>query len=90
MHYSTDPGGHLRALINNPDLIVGDELTGSLDTISAGLVFEFFETLVQQGKTTVMATHDRELDGRIPRVEEVRDGRVVGAGEVDSRLVTEL
>ncbi len=77
-----------RALANDPKLLVGDEPTGNLDTISAGLVFELFEELVRQGKTIVMVTHDRELAGRIPRVEEVRDGRIVGAGEVDARLVT--
>ena len=78
-----------RALVNDPKLIVGDEPTGNLDTISAGLVFELFENLVRQGKTIVMVTHDRDLAGRIPRVEEVRDGRIVGAGEVDARLVTD-
>ncbi len=77
-----------RALVNDPKLIVGDEPTGNLDTISAGLVFELFENLVRQGKTIVMVTHDRDLAGRIPRVEEVRDGRIVAAGDVDARLVT--
>ena len=76
-----------RALVNDPKLLVGDEPTGNLDTISAGLVFELFEELVRQGKTIVMVTHDRDLAGRIPRVEEVRDGRIVGAGGVDARLV---
>ncbi len=76
-----------RALVNDPKLLVGDEPTGNLDTISAGLVFELFEELVRQGKTIVMVTHDRELASRIPRVEEVRDGRLVSAGEVDARLV---
>ncbi len=76
-----------RALVNDPKLIVGDEPTGNLDTISAGLVFELFEDLVRQGKTIVMVTHDRDLAGRIPRVEEVRDGRIVGADGVDARLV---
>ena len=79
-----------RALVNDPRLLVGDEPTGNLDTISAGLVFELFELLVQQGKTIIMVTHDRELAGRIPRIEEVRNGRIVGAGEVDARLVTGL
>ena len=77
-----------RALVNDPKLIVGDEPTGNLDSISAGLVFDLFEELVRQGKTIVMVTHDRDLAGRIPRVEEVRDGRIVGAGKVDARLVT--
>ncbi len=77
-----------RALVNDPRLLVGDEPTGNLDTISAGLVFELFEHLVQQGKTIIMVTHDRDLAGRIPRIEEVRNGRIVMAGEVDARLVT--
>ncbi len=69
-----------RALANDPKLIVGDEPTGNLDTVSAGLVFAVFEELVEQGKTLIMVTHDRELAGMMPRVEEVRDGRLVGAG----------
>jgi len=76
-----------RALANNPKLIVGDEPTGNLDVISAGLMFALFEDLVEQGTTIVMVTHDRDLAGQIPRVEEVRDGRLVSAEQVDQRLV---
>jgi putative ABC transport system ATP-binding protein len=75
-----------RALANDPELIVGDEPTGNLDTVSAGLVFALFEELVDQGKTLVMVTHDRELARLVPRMEEVRDGRLVAAGEIDQRL----
>lgn len=76
-----------RALANDPQVIVGDEPTGNLDTVSAGLVFAMFEDLVANGKTVVMVTHDRDLAGQIPRVEEVRDGRLMNAAEVDARLV---
>ena len=76
-----------RALVNDPQLIVGDEPTGNLDTVSAGLAFALFEELVEQGKTVILVTHDRDLAGLIPRVEEVRDGRLVAAGEIDQRLV---
>jgi putative ABC transport system ATP-binding protein len=75
-----------RALANDPELIVGDEPTGNLDTVSAGLVFGVFEELVAQGKTIVMVTHDRGLAGHLPRVEEVRDGRLTGTNAVDLRL----
>jgi putative ABC transport system ATP-binding protein len=75
-----------RALANDPELIVGDEPTGNLDTISAGLVFALFEELVAQGKTVVMVTHDRELARHLPRIEEVRDGRLAAAREIDRRL----
>lgn len=76
-----------RALANDPQLVVGDEPTGNLDTVSAGLIFALFEELVEQDKTLVMVTHDRALSRLIPRVEEVRDGRLVPADEVDQRLL---
>lgn len=77
-----------RALANEPTLLVGDEPTGNLDSVSAALMFALFEELVDKGMTMVMVTHDRELAGQIPRVVEVRDGRILSASEVDDRLVT--
>jgi putative ABC transport system ATP-binding protein len=76
-----------RALVNDPKLIVGDEPTGNLDSVSAGLVFGLFEELVDQGKTIVMVTHDKDLAEMIPRVEEVRAGQLISADQVDTRLV---
>ncbi len=78
-----------RALVNDPQLIVGDEPTGNLDSVSAGIVFSLFEDLVEQGKTIIMVTHDKDLAGLIPRVEEVRDGRLVAVEDIDKRLVTD-
>jgi len=75
-----------RALANDPQLLVGDEPTGNLDTVSAGLVFALFEELVDRGKTLIMVTHDRELARLVPRVEELRDGRLVAADQMDRRL----
>ncbi len=76
-----------RALANDPALLVGDEPTGNLGVVSAGLMFGLFEDLVDQGKTMVMVTHNRDLAGQVPRVQEVRDGRLLEASEVDQRLV---
>ena len=76
-----------RALANDPQLIVGDEPTGNLDTVSAGLVIALFEELVEKEKTIIMVTHDRELAGQIPRVEEVRNGQLVSPDQIDHRLV---
>ena len=78
-----------RALSNDPRLIVGDEPTGNLDSVSAGLIFALFEELVENGKTIIMVTHDRELAGKIPRVEEVRNGQLVSAEAIDRRLVAD-
>lgn len=76
-----------RALANEPKVLVGDEPTGNLDTVSAGLIFGLFEELVANGTTIIMVTHDRDLAGQVPRVVEVRDGRIMTAREIDQRLV---
>ncbi len=76
-----------RALANDPPLIVGDEPTGNLDAVSSGLMFSLFEDLIAQGKTMVMVTHDKDLAGKVPRVQEVRDGYLLDASEVNRRLI---
>ena len=76
-----------RALANDPPLIVGDEPTGNLDLVSAGLMFALFEDLIAQGKTMVMVTHDKDLAGKVPRVQEVRDGLLLDSSLVDRRLM---
>ncbi len=59
-----------RALANDPQRIVGDEPTGNLDTVSAGLVLVLFEELVEQDKMLTMVTHDRDLTKLVPRIEK--------------------
>ncbi len=50
-----------RALINNPQIIVADEPTGSLDSQTSMVIFKIFRQIVNSGKTVVMVTHDRQL-----------------------------
>lgn len=65
-----------RALANDPPLLVGDEPTGNLDSRTAQDVFELFSQLVEQGKTMLMVTHDKELAKRVPRVVEITNGKI--------------
>ncbi len=68
-----------RALANDPPILVADEPTGSLDSITAEVVFQVFERLVrEQGKTIVMVTHDNSLAGRFSRHVVLADGELVG------------
>jgi putative ABC transport system ATP-binding protein len=67
-----------RALAGDPKLIVGDEPTGNLDSVTAGEMFELFRRLNDEGKTVLYVTHDRELAARANRTVSIRDGRVVG------------
>jgi putative ABC transport system ATP-binding protein len=65
-----------RALANDPALLVGDEPTGNLDARTAAEVFDLFSQLVEQGKTMIMVTHDKELAQRVPRRIEITNGRI--------------
>ena len=66
-----------RALVNDPPVIVADEPTGSLDTVTAGSIFEIFEILVKQGRTVVMVTHDNNLAPRFSYRLHIADGEIV-------------
>jgi putative ABC transport system ATP-binding protein len=65
-----------RALANDPPVIVADEPTGRLDSLTADMIFGIFEDLVRQGKTILMVTHDHALAKRMSRVIELVDGEV--------------
>ncbi len=66
-----------RALVNDPPLIVADEPTGSLDSVTADTIFNIFAKLVEQGKTVIMVTHDMDLASRFTRRLLISDGELV-------------
>jgi putative ABC transport system ATP-binding protein len=65
-----------RAMANDPPIIVADEPTGNLDTVTAGEMFTLFEGLVERGKTLMIVTHDRSLSSRMGRVIHLLDGNL--------------
>ena len=69
-----------RALANDPPLIVADEPTGSLDSVTADHIFELFQSLLGMERTIVMVTHDQGLVPRFTRHVEIADGELVGNG----------
>jgi ABC-type lipoprotein export system ATPase subunit len=65
-------------LANDPPILLADEPTGSLDSLTADVVFGAFERLVREhGKTIVMVTHDASLQGRFSRCLQLEDGLLV-------------
>jgi len=67
-----------RALANDPPILVADEPTGSLDSVTAEHIFEVFEHLVtDRGKTIIMVTHDHSLAPRFTRTLGIADGELV-------------
>ena len=66
-----------RALANDPPIIVADEPTGSLDSVTANHVFQVFERLLEKGKTIIMVTHDNSLAPRFSRHLIIQDGEII-------------
>jgi lipoprotein-releasing system ATP-binding protein len=66
-----------RALANDPEVILADEPTGSLDSAASEQVFQILRNLVDRdGKTVVAVTHDLELAARMDRRIHLVDGRI--------------
>jgi putative ABC transport system ATP-binding protein len=65
-----------RALANDPPVVVADEPTGNLDTQTAAEMFALFDRLVDEGKTLLVVTHDRDLSQQMRRVIHLVDGRI--------------
>ena len=76
-----------RALANDPPILLADEPTGNLDSHTAEVIFQLFSRLVDEGKTVLMVTHDRELARQVSRILTVADGRIVVDGNNDRRPV---
>jgi putative ABC transport system ATP-binding protein len=66
-----------RALINRPRLILADEPTGNLDTKNRGLIMELFSSLLEEGITLAIVTHDEEVAAYAGRRVRMQDGKVV-------------
>ena len=64
------------ALANNPPLLLGDELTGQIDSLSARQVYEALRKINEVYRTTIiLVTHDPMVAGLVNRVVAIRDGR---------------
>lgn len=76
-----------RALVVNPILILADEPTGNLDWDTADSMMELFDKISKEGKTILMATHNREIiDKMKKRVISMKDGKIVGKHKVKVKV----
>lgn len=67
-----------RALANDPSIILADEPTGNLDSVSGMQVMEILRRLVSEGKTVVMVTHNQAMAEMCDRIARIRDGVIIG------------
>jgi len=66
-----------RALINSPDILLGDEPTGNLDEENEGIVIDILRTLHREGATIIVVTHDPEVGDVAQRKIVLEYGKIV-------------
>lgn len=65
-----------RAIINDPEVILADEPTGSLDAENGEKIVDILESLVDKGKTLLIVTHNEAIAKRCDRIFRIKDGYV--------------
>lgn len=65
-----------RAIINNPEIILADEPTGALDSVTANDIISILKDLNRSGKTVIIITHDKEIAESCKRVVNIKDGQI--------------
>jgi putative ABC transport system ATP-binding protein len=73
-----------RALVTNPAMILADEPTGALDTVSSAEVMGIFGRLSEQGRTIILITHEPEVAEHARRVIRVSDGMILSDQRPDA------
>jgi putative ABC transport system ATP-binding protein len=68
-----------RALANDPPVLLADEPTGNLDSVTANAVLELFASLNAEGRTIVVVTHERDVRAVASREITLMDGRIVSS-----------
>ena len=66
-----------RALANEPPLVLADEPTGNLDSVTATAILDLFRDMANQGTTVVIATHEADIARVIDRRIEISDGTLL-------------
>lgn len=75
-----------RAMANDPAIILADEPTGALDSVTGRKVMDLFHKLHdEEGKTIVLITHSPELAEETQRIVTIKDGHVIGEREGSGR-----
>ena len=67
-----------RALVMNPSIILADEPTGNLDSVTSDGIMELFSEINKDGNTVIVVTHEEDIAAHAERVIRLKDGKISG------------
>ena len=65
-----------RALVNDPSIILADEPTGNLDSVTSHEIMDIFEDIHRRGNTVILVTHEEDIANHAHRVIRLLDGNI--------------
>ena len=71
-----------RALVNKPAIILADEPTGNLDSVTGEEIMSLFHELNDEAVTLVLVTHETEIAQQAKRIIQMKDGRIIKDQEI--------
>ena len=78
-----------RGLINKPSIVLADEPTGNLDSVTSQLIVDLMKSMAKKlNQTFVIVTHDREHFGKVDKVITIKDGRAFQGEEPSTMEIT--
>lgn len=75
-----------RALMNGGEILLCDEPTGALDSLSGIMVMEILKELHKEGHTIIVVTHDKQIASWADRIIEIKDGNIIKDNKKNSQI----
>lgn len=76
-----------RALISKPKMILADEPTGALDSVTSMEVMQLFKEVHKEGMTMVVVTHEKDISALTDRIIHIKDGVIMNEEELEMKAI---